>query len=164
MSISRLFLIATAALLLTGAGTAKAQSETKDRDRIIAELKPYKHDFLVKELKLTKEQAHEFLAVYDAMDEELQNISDETRELERTAIGNEEATDAEIEMASYAAFMQKQKESVVELSYYEKFKEILTPRQLLRLKPSERRFTQWLARSHRKLLRERNQQDNDSQR
>ena len=60
--------------------------------------------------------------------------------------------------------MQKQKESVVEISYYEKFKEILTPRQLLKLKPAERRFTQWLARSHRKLLRGRNQQDNDSQR
>lgn len=164
MSITRFFLIAIAAMLLFGAGTAEAQSENKGRDRILAELKPYKHDFLIKELKLSKEQANEFLAIYDAMDEELQNISDETREIERTAIENASATDSEIEIASYAAFMQKQKESVVELSYYEKFKEILTPRQLLKLKPAERRFTQWLARSHRKLLRGRNQQENDSQR
>ena len=111
MSISRFFLIALAAMLLFGAGKVLAQSENKGRDRILAELKPYKHDFLIKELKLSKEQAGEFLTVYDAMDEELQSISDETREIERTAMDNASATDAEIEMASYAVFMQKQKES-----------------------------------------------------
>ena len=117
------------------------------------QLRPYQHEFLTKELKLSRDQAREFFAVYDKMDEELQQIADETRELERQALENADASDTELEAASQAVFAQKQKEGKIEMEYYEKFKEILTPRQLLQLKGAERQFTQRLLRQHRKLKR-----------
>ena len=159
MSFTRIIKIAAAlALILACSVGASAQSERENagRDRIMAELKPYKHDFLIKDLKLSKEQSKEFFPVYDQMDEELMKINEETRELERKTEDNAEASDTEVEAAARATFEQKQREGEVEMKYYDQFKEILTPRQLLRLKGAERRYTQWLVRHHRKLVRERN--------
>lgn len=50
-----------------------------DRDKFLAELRPYQHEFLAKELKLSREQARDFFPVYDAMDDELQQVADETQ-------------------------------------------------------------------------------------
>ncbi len=134
-----------------------------NRGKFIAELRPYQHDFLTKELKLNKEQAREFFPVYDSMDDALQQIADETRELERRASSNPDATDTELEAASQAVFAQKEKEGKIEMEYYDKFKEILTPRQLLQLKGAERKFTQRLLRHHRKLSRNKNHNQDDQQ-
>lgn len=125
-----------------------------DRDKFLAQLRPYQHEFLAKELKLSKEQARDFMPVYDKMDDELRQVADETRELERKAMENPDASDTELEAASQAIFAQKQKEGKIEMEYYEKFKQILTPRQLLGLKSAERQFTQRLLREHRKLRRD----------
>ena len=160
MSFSTKLHILLIALLFAAVPTvALAQDDATDkpdRDRIMSELKPYKHDFLTKDLKLDKEQAQKFLPIYDEMDEQLMKINDETRSLERNVMDNKDASDTEIEAAARAVFQQKQREAEVELAYYDKFKEILTPRQLLRLKGAERRFNQFLVRHHRKLVRERN--------
>ena len=43
------------------------------------------------------------------MDEELQQIADETRELERRALDNADASDTELEAASQAVFAQNRK-------------------------------------------------------
>ncbi|MBO4942469.1 MAG: hypothetical protein J6C95_03450 [Muribaculaceae bacterium] len=122
-----------------------------DRDKFYQQLRPYLHEFLTKELDLSKEQARMFFPIYDQMDEEVQKIGNETRDLEKEVLKNKEATDTEIEAASQAIFAQKEKEGKIELEYYDKFKEILQPRQLLKLKSAERRFTQKLLRQHRKL-------------
>lgn len=148
---SRILLLSLSLVL---ALTVFAQPKGKggpDRDKFYEQLRPYQHDFLSKELDLSKEQAREFFPIYDQMDDELQKIGNETRELEKQVLKNDEATDTEIEAASQAVFAQKEKEGKIELEYYEKFKQILEPRQLLKLKSAERRFTQRLLRQHNKL-------------
>lgn len=142
------------AMLVSFGAIAQAPADSEGRERIMSELKPYKHKFFEKELKLTKEQARDFLPLYDKMEAELQQINDETRELEKRVVDNDKASDTEIEAASRAIFMQKQREAELEMQYYEKFKEILTPRQLLKLKSVEREFTRSLMRHHRKLSRD----------
>lgn len=122
-----------------------------ERERALTEMKAYKHDFIAKELNLTKEQQGEFFPVYDEMDDKLMQIGYETRELERSINENKEASDTEIEAAAAAIFNQKEREGKIENEYFDKFKEILTPRQLLRLKSAEKKFTQRLVRHHRRL-------------
>lgn len=151
----RAFVLIALVALTTICGGAQAQTDNDSRDKILSELKPYKHKFITKELNLSKEQQREFLPLYDKMDAELQKINEETRKLEKETTENADATDTEIEAASRAIFGQKEKEAEVELSYFDKFKEVLSPRQLLMLKGAERRFTQLIMRQHRRLSRER---------
>lgn len=120
----------------------------QNRKLWLSEMRNFKSEFLIKELSLTKEQQAEFLPVYEEMDDKLSQISSETRELEEKVITSDEASDTEIEAASRILFEQKSREGQIELEYYTKFKEVLTPRQLLRLKNAERKFTQQLVRHH----------------
>lgn len=144
-------------LILLAICTSLAQdfNENDDRDKIMAQLRPYKHNFIAKDLKLSKEQQREFIPLYDSMDEELQKVNDETRKLERSVTEKKDATETELNAASRAIFEQKSKEAEIELAYYEKFKDVLTPEQLLKLKGSERRFTKWIMKHHRRMSRER---------
>lgn len=153
-------IILIAIIALTASSAAAQQPAPGNNDKIVAQLKPYKHDFLIKHLDLSKEQQRTFLPLYDKMDEELLKINEETRRLERNVSENKDASETEIEAASRAVFEQKIKEGEVELSYYEKFKDVLTARQLLMLKSTERRFTQWIARHHRRMNREKADADN----
>lgn len=160
LRIRTILLAVIIALTAWNAASQQANADNEDRDKIMAQLKPYKHKFLAKDLELSKEQQRDFLPIYDKMDEELLKINEDTRRLERSVSENNDATETEIEAASRAVFEQKQKEAQIELSYYEKFKEVLSPRQLLKLKSSERRFTQWIVRHHRRLSRDRVEADN----
>lgn len=158
MSIRRILTSALLTILLVaGASSAAAQQqpENLDVEKVLAEIRPYKHDFFIKKLKLTKEQANEYLPLYDQMEDELMSINQEIRELERTVLENPSATDEEIEAAARATFEQKQREAQTEMAYFEKFSNILTPRQLLQIKSVEKQFTQRLARTHRKMRRNR---------
>lgn len=92
------------------------------------------------------------------MDDQLQQIGAETRDLERNVLENVEASDTEVEAAAAAIYSQKQREGKVEAEYYEQFKEILSPRQLLKLKSAERKFTQQLVRQHRRSMRRQQKQ------
>lgn len=154
----RIVILLVALMALTG---AMAQPQPRDpqqgpdREKVLAELRPYQHEFLTKELKLTKEQSRAFFSLYDSMEDALQQVADETRELERQTLDNASASDTELEAAAQAVFSQKEREGKIEMEYYQKFKDILTPRQLLSLKSAEREFTQRLMRQHRKLRRDR---------
>lgn len=124
------------------------------RSRILSEMRAYKHRLLAKELDLSKEQQNLFFPVYDEMDDRLMQINNETRDLEKAVKENADASDTEIEAAAAAVYSQKEREGKVESEYFEKFSEILTPRQLLGLKSAEKKFTQKLVRHHHKLQRQ----------
>ncbi len=108
--------IIAAALMLAVAIPATAQQpqnqlpDPENREKYINEVRRYKHDFLAKDLDLSREQQREFFPVYDAMEDELMKINDETRELERKTTTNAEASDTELEAAAQAIFSQKQRE------------------------------------------------------
>ena len=157
MKYLRIILILT--VMLGGAIGAAAQqpSDRPDRDKVFSEMRSYKHRFLAKELDLTKEQEQTFFDVYDAMDSELMQINRETRDLERSVAENSQASDTEVAAAAASVYSQKEREAKVEAAYYERIKEVLTPRQLLKLRTAEKKFTQSLVRHHRRLKNQQQQ-------
>lgn len=146
-TLRKIFLLAIITLCM---GTAMAQQNDK-RERVFAEMRTYKHKLLVEDLKLTTEQQRAFFPIYDQMEDKLQQINSETRELEKRVAANPEASDTEVEAAAAAVFEQKEREGKIEKEYFDQFKSILTPRQLLRIKAVEKAFTEKLLRQHRRL-------------
>lgn len=141
------------ALLFMAMVPAKAvaqQLNEDDRNRYVNQIRAYKHDFLAKELGLSKAQQDAFFELYDAMEDRTMDLGGEVRDLEKkaTAAG---ASDEEMAAAAVALYSQKMREGEIEMEYYEKFKETLTPAQLVALKSAERKFTQELMRQHRRL-------------
>ena len=140
-----------ASCVFTAVGRPQQPLKGNERERVLAEMRAYKHDVLVKALSLTSDQQREFFPVYDEMDEKLMQINTEARDLEKRVLADEQASDTEIGAAASAVFSQKEREGKIEMEYFEKFKEILTPRQLLGLKKEEKLFTQKLVRQHRRI-------------
>lgn len=124
----------------------RAKLSKEDRQKYLDEMRQYKREFLVKELNLSRDQQNQFFPVYDQMEDEINQVAEETRELEEKAIKNSEASDTELETVARTVFEQKSREGEIEMNYFVKFKEVLTPRQILLLKGSERKFTQQLVR------------------
>ena len=142
-------------LLLTVAAmsmpiSVAAAADSADKDEWIVELRNYKHRFLKKELGLTREQEGAFFKIYDEMDDQLIKINGETRSLERKALSDADASDTELEAAARAIFEQKKKESEVELKYFDQLGDVLTLKQLVRLKDAERKLAIHLMRHNNK--------------
>ncbi len=137
----RLSLIALLFILIFS-GMASAQLPDEDMGRYIQELRNYKHEFLTRELNLSREQQRNFFELYDAMEDQEIQLNAEIRDLEKNVMENTQASEVETDAAINAIFSQKQREADLEASYLPRFKEILTPAQLLRLKQAERRFNQ----------------------
>lgn len=144
----------TALLLAFAAIFSVAQTHGRpseeDVRRFRSEIRNYKHEFLAKELKLTQEQQREFFPIYDEMDDAVDRIAGQTRELERQVRKKSDATDVEIEAAARAIYEQKGAEGAEEMKYFDRFRQVLEPRQLLMLKNAERKFTRELMRQHRR--------------
>ncbi len=142
-------------LMLMSAFCAAAQGNLSDTDRQrwLQEIRTYKHEFLAKELSLSKDQQREFFALYDRMEDEVERLNSDTRDTEQRAIDNKDATDLELSNAARTIFELKRAEGQIEMTYFDKFRDILTPRQLLMLKNAERKFTQQLVNHHRRAKR-----------
>jgi Spy/CpxP family protein refolding chaperone len=82
------------------------------------------------------------------MEDKLNKLGAETRDLERKVTSDTDASAVECESTARALFEQKKNEGEIELQYFEKFKEILTPRQLVNLKNVERKFVQQVVNYH----------------
>lgn len=143
------------ALLISAMGAMAQDNASKpdkaERARWFKKMSEYKHEFIAKELDLTKEQQTKFFPMYDEMESATRKLNHDTRALERkvTASG-EKTTDIEYEKAAEAMFELKAKEGAVEQSYLKKFKTVLTPRQLFKLKIAERKFTKQVMHHHSK--------------
>jgi len=133
-----------------GASAQRQQMTEEERDLWLAELRQYKHEFMAKELSLSSDQQEAFFPLYDEMEDQLTQIAMEVRDLEDSINNSPTASAEEVQAAAFSLFDQKRRESVVELLYFEKFKDTLTPKQLFRLKNAERKFTQQLVKHHRR--------------
>ncbi len=111
---------------------------TQDKRKEYKEkVRQYKHQIIATDLKLTREQANNFFKEYDEMEDELDRIGTETHELETRTLNNKNASDTECENVARALFELKKNEADIELKYFERFKTILTPQQLVGLKRAE---------------------------
>lgn len=127
-----------------------AAPASEDTQGWIVELRNYKHRFLKKELGLTREQEAAFFKIYDEMDEQVMKINSETRTLERKAMTDQSISNTELEAAARAIFEQKKKESEIELRYFDQLADVLTMKQLVRLKDAERKLAIHLMRHNNK--------------
>lgn len=129
----------------------RAKLSKEDRQKYLEEMRQFKREFLVKELNLTRDQQNQFFPVYDQMEDEMNQVAEETRDLENKVINDPDASDTELETVARAVFEQKSREGEIEMNYFTKFKDVLSPRQILLLKSTERKFTQQLVRQHGRL-------------
>lgn len=124
-------------------------ADGKDRDEWFREMLELKHDYLAKELALTKEQQQKFFPVYDSMENETRRMFDQTRALEkRVRQKGDKATDAELLKATDAMYNVKTREAQIERKYYTQFRKLLSPRQLFKLKRAERHFQRQMVKEH----------------
>lgn len=137
----------------TGAAQRSQRLTNEDRQKWLTEMRSLKHEFLTKELSLTREQQTAFFPIYDEMEDELNRINTETRNLERKVKSSNNVSEAEYDNALRTIYGQKQREGTIEMAYYEKFKTILKPGQLLALKDAERKFTRQLVKGHKQVQR-----------
>lgn len=139
-------------LSITAAVAASAQTDGgRQRQKWFEEMRRYKSEYIADKLKLDDKQKAEFTPVYEQMDAEIGRLNHEMRQLERNIRKNgEKVTDTEYEKAAEAQFEIRTKEAAIERSYFPKFKQILTPRQLYELKNAERDFNRNLMDKHRR--------------
>ncbi len=109
-------------------------------EQYIERLRHYQHQVLTRELDLSRDEANKFFPVYDKMCEELEQVGRETKVLEQRTLNNPNASATECENTARALFEQKKTESEIEMRYFEQFKNLLTPRQLVKLKSAEETF------------------------
>ncbi len=142
-------------LVLFTSASSFAQNNV-DRKKWLKEIQEYKHEFLIKELDLTKEQQEKFLPMYDEMDCKIRQVNDQARDYQRKVRQmKDKASELEYEKAAEAQFEVKAKEGEIEKSYFSKFKTVLTPKQLFRLKHAEWKFTKELMKQHSRMKSER---------
>lgn len=149
----RYILLLLSVVLTAIAALAQGQYSPADRQRWLGEMRTLKNEYLTRELGLSKEQQRDFLPLYNEMENEINRLNTETRETESRAAADADATDLQLENAARTIFEQKRAEGQIEMTYFDKFKEILTPRQLLQLKNAERKFTQQLVKRRRHMSR-----------
>lgn len=143
------FLISLFCLTIVSAMSLLAQRNGNQHAQWIKEMKQAKLEFMAKELNLTNEQKQSFNETYNSMQAEIDKMRHETRKLEKSVESKKDATDLEYEKAAEAMFEYKIKEGNIEKRYFDKFKTILSPRQLLQFKKAEMKWMKELMK-HRK--------------
>lgn len=146
---NRIYLIILFIATVASSALAQPRPTPENRERWKSELRNYKHDFMARELDLSRDQQSKFFPLYDQMEDSIEQIYADTRELEKR-IGDD-ASDIQTEAAARALFEQKSREGQLELEYFDSFKTILTPRQLLKLKSAERQFMRRLMHHNRRM-------------
>lgn len=132
-------------------GQHRSKADKATRTEWLKEMRNYKKDFLVKELQLSQEQSEKFFPVYFAMEDEVQSIQRQTRQMTRDLEKKgSAATQLETDKTIEAVYELKSKEGAIELKYLPKFKAILSPQQVLKLKSSEQKFMRNLMKQHKK--------------
>lgn len=139
-------------LALMAGMSANAQNkpgQRPDRKEWFKQMRCYKHNFLAKELSLSKEQQDKFFPLYDEMEEAVHKLQRESSSMERRIeTSSAPVSDLEYEKAAEALTEVKGKEAAVEEQYFDKFKKVLTPKQLFQLRQAERKFTRELMKQH----------------
>lgn len=146
---NRIYLIILFIATVASSALAQPRPTSENRERWKSELRNYKHDFMARELDLSRDQQSKFFPLYDQMEDSIEQINADTRELEKR-IGDD-ASDIQTEAAARALFEQKSREGQLELEYFDSFKTILTPRQLLKIKSAERQFMRRLMHHNRRM-------------
>lgn len=118
-----------------------AEKAPMQNNKWMAEVRSFKHSFLVKETEMTDEQSKEFLPLYTEMEEKVYQANREARNLEQDITMSQDNTDDDKYLIAATALSQvKTKEAEIENHYFQLFSKILTSKQMFLLKRAENRF------------------------
>lgn len=145
-----LFIMAVVALTLPGRVQAQ-QKNSSERAQWMSEMRQYKRNYFVKELDLTREQQNKFFPLYEEMEDKTMKIDNEARTMERRISESADATDTEYEKGAEALYDARLQTAQTEKEYMEKFKTILSKKQLFKLKGVERQFARDMMKQHQRL-------------
>lgn len=152
MRASALKILLLPALMLFFATNLCAQNaSSQNREQWMSEVRQFKRSFISKELNLTKEQQNKFFPLYEEMDEKTTQIDNDARTMEKHIAENADASELEYEKAAEVLYDAKVQQAQVEREYMEKFKTILTKKQLFELKSVERQFSRELMKQHQRI-------------
>lgn len=131
----------TLALAMPVSAQQRKSGSRPNRTEWLKGVRTYKHDMLVKEMELTKDQQEEFIPLYEQMEEEVYQVNKEARDLEaKVSNSKEPVSDLEYAKTAEALSETTQKCAQIEYEYFKKFAKILTSKQLFLLKRAENRF------------------------
>lgn len=134
--------------LLLGMAPLAAQTAA-ERQQWLRETTEARHNYLTSELHLSAVQQARFFPLYDGMDSEIRALYDNLRrQCEAVEAKGDRATDAERLAVVDAQFEAHSREGEIEARYLPRFKEVLTPAQLFKLKKVERDFNRRMMREH----------------
>lgn len=122
-----------------------------DREEWLSEMRQYKRSYFTKELNLTREQQNKFFPLYEELQTRTDKLNADARTMEKRVADAGDASDFEYEKATEAIYDAKVEEANLEKEYLGKFKEILSKKQLFRLKSVERDFSREMMRQHSRL-------------
>lgn len=106
----------------------------------IKELREFKIKYLIQEMNLPADKQAEFIKVYTQYDNERTNLFREIYRKAKSIRKTADPGDAEYLSAAENMATAKQREGAIEHKYFNKFKTILSPKQLYTLKRSEQKF------------------------
>lgn len=118
------------------------------RENWMKEMRQKKHDFLIKELDLAPSQQESFFRIYDAMEDKIINLGEQTRNTEMEVRKMSDPTDADYDRAIEELYELKGREYLAEKAACEELSKILTKRQMFKLKGAERKFFRTLMKHH----------------
>ena len=137
-------------MVLLGAFQAYG-ARNDDRAKWMDEMRRFKRSYFTKELDLTTQQQNRFFPLYEEMEDQVQKIDGETRQMERRVAELKNASDLEYHKATEAIYDGQVRQAEIEREYVEKFQSILSRKQIFKIKAVERQFNRELRKQHRRL-------------
>lgn len=137
---NKIFFITFAAFSVVFSFSAHAQGGKQhrnfDREAFLAK----RGAFITAEMGLTPEEAASFIPLSNELQEKMFEAGRECRKLSEDLKHNKNATDADYLKVIDECVSVNMKQAQLEKEYYEKFKEILSPKKLYRYKHAEGKF------------------------
>lgn len=125
-----------------------AQNDCKPKGNWKKELQDFKFKFLAQEIELKEDQKKKFFDLYARMEAEKIKVHDECRQARDVLKKSKNPTEAEYDAVSNAFSSEKLKHAQIEKYYDEKFRTILSAKQLYKLKTAEWKFQKKMMELH----------------
>jgi len=131
------------ALLLLSAFSLRAQ-DPFELEAHKEKIETFKISYLTKQLELTPEEAQQFWPVYNEYQQKLEAIRQQRRALKNPGKPFSDLTDKEVEELIDSEIEFQQQDFDIRKTYHERFKSVLSVRQVARLYHAEHEFKRLL--------------------
>ncbi len=128
-----------------------ATQNSGEREQWMTEMRQYKRNYFTKELDLSRDQQNKFYPLYEEMEDKVGKINDDARDMEKRVSEMSSPSDLDYEKAAEAMYDAAVRSAQIEREYMDKFQNILSRKQLFRLKSVERQFSREMLKQHHRL-------------